>query len=106
MATLRDIIFGSGMVGADSYLNGLSVGGIDIEATVARKGVPLPSSPIVEGLIRVGAMLRSQPSQKIGAIKEIRAMFGFGLKESKDIIDAILPPGYIVTKDPNPPRYY
>jgi ribosomal protein L7/L12 len=48
------------------------------------------TSKVTEGLIRVGNFVRN--GEKILAIKELRTLFGCGLKEGKDIVEAFRPP--------------
>ena len=91
--TVRHILAGTGV--PLTYLDGLAACGIDLDApaplTPARRDGP-DVSPIVAGLLKVAEYARTH--QKISAIKELRALFGLGLKESKDIIDAFYPPPY------------
>jgi ribosomal protein L7/L12 len=80
-----------------AFIDGLNVMGVNLAAPVPMVEATPEPSKYVAGLIRAGQYASN--GEKILAIKEIRALFGTGLKESKDIVDAFCPP------KPYPPPY-
>lgn len=62
----------------------------EIPASAPLTGAPL--APSLERLIRLASSkLPSGYYDKIGLIKEIRTITGLGLKESKDLVERVLP---------------
>ena len=68
-----------------AYDDGFAAGR-DSEAKVS-----VVSRPLGMDWAPVLAALNAMPPQKIQAIKEIRAQTGLGLRESKDLCDAVIP---------------
>lgn len=85
--SIRSILDAAGA--SISFIDGLSLMGADLSALVPVKDAQ-PINSVYEGLLRVGSYARN--NEKIQAIKELRTLFGFGLKESKDVVEAFIPP--------------
>ncbi len=79
------------MAGASiAFMDALALMGADLSARLPIVGAGPEPSAIVAGLIQVGKHVHD--NNKIQAIKALRDLFNLSLKESKDIIDAFIPP--------------
>jgi ribosomal protein L7/L12 len=56
----------------------------EAKASVASRPLGIDWAPVL-------SHLNAYPSEKIAAIKEIRSQTGLGLRESKDLCDAVMP---------------
>lgn len=57
-------------------------------AAVAVAAGPAAEAAVVEEQTEFTVILKSAGANKIGVIKEVRALTGLGLKEAKDLVDA------------------
>ena len=62
--------------------------GVSAAAAVAAAPAAAAAAPAAEAQTEFTVVLKEAGANKIGVIKEVRAITGLGLKEAKDLVDA------------------
>jgi large subunit ribosomal protein L7/L12 len=62
--------------------------GVSAAAPVAAAGPAAAAAPVAEAKTEFTVMLMEAGANKINVIKEVRAITGLGLKETKDLVEA------------------